>query len=141
MKNTSLDPSRHSGMGIYVGAFVALVALTALSFWLARSDWAAQHLNTGLAVFGISIIKAMLVVLCFMHLWWEASWKYVVTLPTTCLAILLAGLLFPDIGYRLHHYPRQRLQRIPSAPADSIRSTDLDANRFGESIVHPEEQN
>lgn len=126
-------------MGVYVGVFAALIALTGISFWLARSEWAAEHLNTGLAMLGISVIKALLVVLCFMHLWWEANWKYVVTLPTTCMAILLAGLLFPDIGFRLNHYPRQRLERIPSATRDIDRPRGADTRGTTEPNIQPEE--
>ena len=38
---------------------------------------------------GQSCTKAMLVMLFFMHVKYEANWKYVLTIPAGCMAIFL----------------------------------------------------
>jgi cytochrome c oxidase subunit 4 len=50
---------------VYLGVFVALLALTALTTWIAYQDLGA--LNTPVALF-IAGVKAALVMLWFMHL-------------------------------------------------------------------------
>jgi cytochrome c oxidase subunit 4 len=57
----------------------------------------------------VSCTKAMLVVLFFMHVLWEANWKYVLTIPAAMMAIFLAIMLVPDIGYRSRMVSQERL--------------------------------
>ena len=49
----------------------------------------------------ISCTKAMLVIMFFMHLLWEANWKWVLTIPATFMSIFLMLMLVPDIGWRI----------------------------------------
>jgi cytochrome c oxidase subunit 4 len=56
----------------------------------------------------VSCTKAMLVILCFMHVWWEANWKYVLTIPAAMMAIFLAIMLVPDVGMRLRMVSQER---------------------------------
>jgi cytochrome c oxidase subunit 4 len=56
----------------------------------------------------ISSMKAMLVISFFMHLIWEANWKYVLTIPATFMSILIMLLLVPDIGRRTRLYSEER---------------------------------
>ena len=51
----------------------------------------------------------MLVILFFMHLKWEANWKWVVTVPASMMSLLLILALIPDIGLRMRHASRERL--------------------------------
>ena len=57
---------------------------------------------------GVSCVKAMLVILVFMHLLWEANWKYVLTIPAGMMSIFLVLMLIPDIGNRLMMYSEER---------------------------------
>ena len=40
--------------------------------------------------------------LFFMHLIWEADWKYVLTIPASIMSVFLVLALIPDIGMRVH---------------------------------------
>jgi cytochrome c oxidase subunit 4 len=46
--------------------------------------------------------------LFFMHLIWEANWKYVLTIPAMFMSIFLVLMLVPDVGLRLHHISEER---------------------------------
>jgi cytochrome c oxidase subunit 4 len=48
----------------------------------------------------VSCTKAMLVIMFFMHLLWEANWKWVLTIPASFMSIFLMLMLVPDIGWR-----------------------------------------
>ena len=48
----------------------------------------------------VSCTKAMLVIMFFMHLLWEANWKWVLTIPASCMSIFLLLMLIPDVGMR-----------------------------------------
>jgi len=56
----------------------------------------------------VSCTKAMLVVLFFMHVLWEANWKYVLTIPAAMMAIFLGIMLVPDIGLRNRMVSQER---------------------------------
>jgi cytochrome c oxidase subunit 4 len=56
----------------------------------------------------ISCTKASLVILFFMHLKYEANWKYVLTIPAGMMSIFLMLMLVPDVGMRRDHYTQQR---------------------------------
>jgi cytochrome c oxidase subunit 4 len=56
----------------------------------------------------VSCIKAMLVILVFMHVWWEANWKYVLTIPAAMMALFLGIMLIPDVGLRNRMVSQER---------------------------------
>src|SRR5207253_10506918 len=56
----------------------------------------------------VSCCKALLVILFFMHLLWEANWKYVLTIPASMMSIFLLLMLVPDIGRRTARYSEER---------------------------------
>ena len=56
----------------------------------------------------VSCAKASLVILFFMHLKWEANWKYVLTIPASIMSIFLMLMLVPDIGRRTRTYSETR---------------------------------
>jgi len=60
---------------IYFGIFAALMLLTALTVWAAFVDLGA--LNTPIAL-TIAVIKALLVILFFMHVWYSTRLTWVV---------------------------------------------------------------
>ena len=40
--------------------------------------------------------------LFFMHLIWEANWKYVLTFPAALMCVFLVLMLVPDVGLIFH---------------------------------------
>lgn len=56
----------------------------------------------------ISVAKALLVIIFFMHLAWETNWKYVLTIPAAVMSALLVLILIPDIGNRTNSYSEER---------------------------------
>ena len=61
-------------------------------------------------MFTVSCCKAFLVIAFFMHMRWEANWKYVLTIPTSIMAIFLMIMLTPDILFRTLRFAEERLQ-------------------------------
>jgi cytochrome c oxidase subunit 4 len=96
----------HGGLGKYVYVFIALCLLTAASFWT-YADWPVKwpyHDTPAVGwafMLAVASTKAMLVILFFMHVKYEASWKYVLTIPPGIMALLLMCALIPDVGLRL----------------------------------------
>ncbi len=84
----------------YFLVFGALCVFTAISV-----IFDVIELSKGLtvaAVMAVAVMKALCVMLFFMHLKFEGRWKYVLLLPTCILAVGLPLALAPDIG--LHYY-------------------------------------
>jgi cytochrome c oxidase subunit 4 len=102
-----------SGVTIYVMVAVALVILTSFSYATNLPFWNTL-VGDSLAVkrtwmMAVSCTKAMLVILFFMHLKWEANWKWVMTVPASMMSLLLILALVPDIGRRMRHASHERL--------------------------------
>jgi cytochrome c oxidase subunit 4 len=98
----------HGGLGKYIAVFVALCALTALSFAVANSSLMQTPAAGWAIMMAVSSAKALLVIAFFMHLIWEANWKYVLTIPASIMACFLVFMLVPDIGLRTRHYSQER---------------------------------
>lgn len=100
----------HGGLGQYLAVFVALCFLTTMSFFTYSPYWPWQdEPQVGWAfMMAVSCTKALLVVLFFMHVLWEANWKYVLTIPAAMMAIFLAIMLIPDIGLRNRMVSQER---------------------------------
>ncbi len=102
----------------YIYVFIALCVLTSISFMSYAPWWPFPKPITWLMMMAVSCAKASLVMLVFMHLWWEADWKYVLTIPASIMSIFLALALIPDIGRRvgnentLYHYSDSRLRYV-----------------------------
>jgi cytochrome c oxidase subunit 4 len=75
----------------------------------------------------VSCGKAMLVILFFMHLKWEANWKYVLTVPASIMSIFLMLMLVPDVGRRTRYYAESRWLHaaVPEAKAEALRADVL----------------
>lgn len=102
------DHEHHGGIGQYIVVFLCLCGLTGLSFGVASSP-IMETPSIGWAVMmAISCAKAMLVILFFMHLLWEANWKYVLTIPAAMMSVFLVCMLVPDVGKRVDHYSQER---------------------------------
>ena len=100
----------HGGTGKYWAVFIALCVLTSASFFTCSDYWPFKDTpSIGWAfMMAVSCTKAMLVILFFMHLLWEANWKYVLTIPAAMMSIFLVLMLVPDVGLRLRKYSEER---------------------------------
>ena len=126
------DDHSHGGTKTYMAVFGFLVILTAASF--AIGNWTSVKESSPAVVWAammaISCGKAMLVILFFMHLKWEANWKYVLTVPCMMMSTFLVCMLIPDVGMRQRHYAVERIWHAPS-PAAADHADDHDE-------AHPE---
>jgi len=111
----------HGGLGLYLAVFGALCFLTTMSFFTYSSYWPwRDEPQVGWAfMMAVSCTKALLVVLFFMHVLWEANWKYVLTIPAAMMAIFLAIMLIPDIGLRNRMVAQERALHM-ARPADLL---------------------
>ncbi|HZN34913.1 MAG TPA: cytochrome C oxidase subunit IV family protein [Pirellulaceae bacterium] len=99
-----------SGVGKYVIVFLVLLGLTAVSYLVGNSQTLREK-SPGVmwaAMMAVSCAKAMLVILFFMHMLWEANWKYVLTIPASMMSIFLLLMLIPDVGRRVDRYSEER---------------------------------
>ena len=92
----------HGGLAKYVYVFIALCVLTGCSFFTYSSywPWHDQPQVGWTFMMAVSCTKAMLVILFFMHVKYEANWKYVLTIPAGFMSIFLILMLVPDVGMR-----------------------------------------
>ena len=123
-KSVDRDPSEKSNTKVFVLVFLMLCVLTALSFWVANSYLMENKVVGWAAMMMVSVAKAMLVILFFMHLWWERAWKYVLTIPALFMGLLLVLLLVPDVGYRYLTYSKDRRENAPEPVVSELTEAD-----------------
>ena len=68
----------------------------------------------------VSCTKAMLVIMFFMHLKWEANWKWVLTVPASIMSAILIIALIPDVGMRMRHASHWRMIHAAERPAETV---------------------
>lgn len=104
----------HHSLTPYIVVFIALCVLTAASFATTTSWWQANvpPLSGWVFMLAVSVCKAVLVAMFFMHLVWEKSWKWILTVPTICMALFLTFALVPDIGLRRFYYSEERAKHV-----------------------------
>ena len=117
----------HGGVGKYIMVFLALCGLTAISVFVGSNQYLREHAPAAMwaTMMAVSTCKALLVILFFMHILWEANWKYVLTVPASMMSVFLVLMLIPDIGRRTLNYsaPRWLHATLPQAqPADASES-------------------
>ena len=100
----------HGGLAIYIYVFLALCILTGASFFTYSSYWPFHETpQIGWTfMMAVSCTKAMLVILFFMHVKYEANWKYVLTIPCAFMGIFLMLALVPDVGMRNRYASPER---------------------------------
>ncbi len=100
----------HGGIAKYIYVFIALCALTSASFFTYSDYWPfhAQPQIGWAFMMAVSCTKAMLVILFFMHVKYEANWKYVLTIPAAFMSMFLILALVPDVGLRGHWVSEER---------------------------------
>ncbi|HEX3725502.1 MAG TPA: cytochrome C oxidase subunit IV family protein [Pirellulales bacterium] len=118
----------HGGLAKYVYVFLALCVLTGASFFTYSSYWPFHdEPKVGWTfMMAVSCTKAMLVILFFMHVKYEANWKYVLTIPAAFMSLFLILALVPDIGLRSHWLSEERQQYMAEP-----RPTRTDAGTGG----------
>jgi len=110
------DNHAHGGTRLYLMVFGALCVLTGLSFAVGNSELMTTHKKIAWALMmAISCGKALLVIMFFMHLLWEANWKWVLTIPASMMSVFLVFMLVPDVGRRGHNYSEERLLHTSKA--------------------------
>jgi cytochrome c oxidase subunit 4 len=106
------DDHSHGGLGKYIAVFIALCVLTAMSFATFSEFWPFGKHVTWAFMMAVSCTKAMLVILFFMHVMYEANWKYVLTIPAGMMSIFLILMLVPDIGLRNNWASDERINNM-----------------------------
>ncbi len=131
-----LDHGSVNRKPFFVTIFLMLCALTLTSFWIANSHLMETPSNGWAAMMAVSAAKAMLVILFFMHLWWEKRWKYALTLPAMILGVVLVLLLVPDIGHRADSYSNTRRTAAPVAVEIEAASAHAGSQRKSQVLPH-----
>ena len=137
----SSEHDAHHGGSIktYIVVFLALCLLTTASFFTYSEFW-REHFSpqAGWAfMMAVSCTKALLVVLFFMHLLYEANWKYVLTIPMVFMSIFLVLMLVPDVGMRMNRVSEERRRHMAFEQvhdehvSDTIPSEDAPAAAQG----------
>jgi cytochrome c oxidase subunit 4 len=115
------DDHDHGGVGKYLIVFAALCVLTGASFFTYSTFWPFGKHVAWAFMMAVSCTKAMLVIMFFMHLLWEANWKWVLTIPASFMSIFLTLMLVPDIGWRQNNgfarYSTERLLYAADPPS------------------------
>lgn len=112
------DDESHGGYGLYITVFIALCVLTSFSF-LTYFDFWRSNVSVGVSrafMMAVSCTKALLVILFFMHLKWEASWKWVLTIPASIMSVFLMAMLIPDVGLRMRNASEHRMIHAAERP-------------------------
>jgi cytochrome c oxidase subunit 4 len=105
-EHASSEHAEHGSYSTYIGVFFALLALTVISLVTANAGLPPRVMWAGMMA--VSCAKALLVMLFFMHLKWEANWKYVLTIPASIMSVFLVLMLIPDVGQRMKMYAEER---------------------------------
>lgn len=87
----------HSHMRAYWSVFIALLALTGVTVWIALHDFGL--LNTPIAL-GIASLKATLVILYFMHVRWSSRLIWIFVGAGFFFLLILLGFTFSDYATR-----------------------------------------
>ncbi|MEQ8208650.1 MAG: cytochrome C oxidase subunit IV family protein [Lacipirellulaceae bacterium] len=130
----------HGGTSTYIAVAIALVFLTACSYWTYTSFWpfGESIAIKRLWMMAVSCTKAMLVILFFMHLKWEANWKWVLTVPMIIMSALLMLALVPDVGMRMRYASQERMIYAAERPALET-SDDAQEGNQELKVVNPDE--
>ena len=132
------DDHAHGSFKTYMGVFLGLVILTVISFFIGNSNIKHEAPEVAWAgMMAVSFGKAMLVICFFMHLKWEANWKYVLTIPSLMMSVFLLCMLIPDVGLRSRAYSNSRIIHAPrpavqadAGPASSANKRTTLRSRF-----------
>ena len=94
-------------VSLLLKVFFALIALTILT--VITAGQLPRPFGIWVAM-GIATVKAALVVLFFMHMWWEKPFNIVAFLSSLLFVTLFIGLTLMDTGHyqdNIDQYPRE----------------------------------
>jgi cytochrome c oxidase subunit 4 len=131
----------HGGNFKYFVIFITLVILTSMSFFTESSYWPKaldNHAVKWTFMMAVSCTKAMLVILFFMHLKWEANWKYALTIPASFMSLFLLLMLVPDVGLRMKNASRERRLHM-AVPQAADHGANLSSSHDGSDASHDEQ--
>jgi cytochrome c oxidase subunit 4 len=100
--STAPDASSSHAHPNYLGVFVVLCGLTALSVAADVAGGSMGKMTIALVVLAVATAKALFVMLYFMHLKYEGAWKYALLAPTIILAAGIIVALAAEFG--AHYY-------------------------------------
>src|SRR5690606_816366 len=136
------DHGHDVGISKYIYVFLALCVLTGASFFTYSRFW-PFHDQPAIGwtfMMAVSCTKAMLVILFFMHVKYEANWKYVLTIPAAFMSLFLLLALVPDVGMRSRWTAeeRQALMAEPRATdhGEIVKHGDDHAKEHAEPAAH-----
>ena len=86
----------------YIYVFYALCVLTATSF-LANLLLGQGHASMWI-IMAVSVVKATLVAMIFMHLNFDWPKVYCIIIPVCVMGVMMMIVLLPDIVLSWHHY-------------------------------------
>jgi cytochrome c oxidase subunit 4 len=111
------DHGGEHSLAKYIYVFLALCVLTGASFFTYSDFWPYHHKPAvgWFFMMAVSCTKASLVILVFMHLKYEADWKYVLTIPASIMSAFLVIALIPDVGMRARRYSAERKEYVGTA--------------------------
>ena len=101
---------------LLLGVFVALILLTILT--VVTAGQLPRPFGLWVAL-GIATIKASLVMLFFMHMFWDKPFNVVAFLSSLLFATLFIGMTLMDTGsYQdsIDQFPREPEQSVSSVP-------------------------
>ena len=121
------EEQSHVSAKVYLFVFLLLCGCTIAS-WLVDEMQINSAALLIVSVLAIATLKAGCVVLYFMHLKFERNWKYVLLLPTICLAAGLPMALLPDMSLNYYTNVTPQAQRMQSEQVDSAgQGSEADA--------------
>ena len=98
--HTGPTPAHHvSSLPMYFGVFLALMVLTAVTVWVSTVNFGALNVPIAMA---IAILKAVLVILFFMHVLHSSRLTWVIVLASGLFLAVLFVLTFSD--YLTRHW-------------------------------------
>jgi len=113
----SHEAGAHHAHPNYMAIFFILCLLTVASVIADMAGGTIGKLLVGLIVLVVASLKAMYVMMYFMHLKFEGAWKWVLLAPTVILALAVPAALAPDIAFKYYdpQNPQQKAYREQQA--------------------------
>lgn len=97
----------------YFRVFCALCVFTLISYIADLPQLGMNHVLLAGVVLAVATMKALCVMMYFMHLKFERAWKYLLLAPTIILALALPLSLRPDVGESYYVQDVQQLRDYP----------------------------
>ncbi len=97
--------SEHAGptTKVFLSVWIGLVALTAIEVWLGYVQLAPLMMLV--ALLGLSLVKAAMIIGYFMHLRYERFSLALWLVPATVICMCLMAIMFPDAARALSLRP------------------------------------